>query len=153
MHLAATGNTVLSDLLLHIFELVFTQGDADRMCAVLLYGAKHQSAPTTTDIEQTIPRLQSELAADVVDFLFLRQIEAILWFTEIGAGINPLPIQPQRKKLVRYIIVASDRTPVEQPRMPPPFPAITVALFEANLLRATDSYREIRNVVNVGFKK
>ena len=54
------------DQLLHMGMLVFGQGDAGGVYAVVLGRPQQQAAPARTDVQKAFAGLQHELAADVV---------------------------------------------------------------------------------------
>ena len=60
------------------------------------------------DIEQPLASLQHELAQDVIELLLLRGIEIFAAVLEIGAGINPVRVQPQCVKVICAFIMVAD---------------------------------------------
>src|SRR5260370_22584249 len=76
------------------------------------------SAPAATDVEQTLPRTQAQFAAEIIEFLFLCCIEAIVWRLKVCAGIHHPPIKPEAIKIIRNIVMKCHRTPITLWRMP-----------------------------------
>ena len=74
---------------------------------VVLGRVLDQSAPTTADIQQALPRLESQLAADVVQFAFLRLVQVLVGGGEAGAGIDHAPVQPRLIEVVGDVVVVA----------------------------------------------
>src|SRR6266446_598344 len=71
-----------------------------------------QGAPTATDVEQTLARTKAQLAAEIIEFAFLRHVKVVVSRDEIGAGINHSRIEPQTVKIIRDIVMKRDRAPI-----------------------------------------
>jgi len=83
-----------------------------------------QSAPTAADVEEAFAGLQIEFAADVFEFLLLGEIERIIRSPEIGAGVDPIPVEPETVELVAHVVVMLDRLAVGGTGVPPPLPDV-----------------------------
>src|SRR5437762_151887 len=68
--------------------------------------------PAATNVQQSLPRTQSQFAADVIKFLFLRNVEIIASRFEVRARINQAAIQPELIEIVGYIVVKRYHAPV-----------------------------------------
>src|SRR5439155_237142 len=56
-------------------------------------------------VQEPLARLEQELVEDVIELLFLSELQGIGLAAEIGAGIHHVPVQPQRIKRVRDVVV------------------------------------------------
>ena len=83
-------------------------------------GVDEQSAPAATDVEQTLPRTQAQFAAEIIEFVLLGCIKAIVWRLKVCAGIHHAPIKPQAIKIIRNIVMKCHRTPIALWQMPLP---------------------------------
>ena len=80
---------------------------------------KNQAAPTATDIEQSIPGTKAQFPADMVELALLSRFQVIRRFTEIGAGIDHLFVQPQGIKIIGDVVVKADGLAIPLRGMPP----------------------------------
>src|SRR5689334_17141779 len=64
-----------------------------------------ETSPATARLDDALARLQPHLAADVVHFRYLRFIERSSGCRVVGARVRHGPAQPQRIKLVAYVVV------------------------------------------------
>ncbi|MDT4861222.1 hypothetical protein FQZ97_958190 [compost metagenome] len=84
------------------------EGDAIHLDAELASGETRQATPTAADIQQAFARLQTQLAAQMAHLGLLRLIQVFCASLEIGAGIDHLPVQPQRVEVIRDVVVVAD---------------------------------------------
>ena len=68
--------------------LAWTEGDAICLHAIVLCGVDEQSAPATTDIQQTLSRLQPQLATKIIKLAFLCRLQVILRSCQVGTGVD-----------------------------------------------------------------
>jgi len=80
-------------------------------------GVKDQPAPAAADVEETLPGLEHELAAYVLEFLLLRLVERIVVALEIRARVRHVAIEPEPIELVGHVVVVLYRTGVLLARM------------------------------------
>src|SRR5713101_48741 len=104
-HLAAALEPLLPDPLRCEFVLIPAERDARRPGAVFLGRAQNQCAPAAADVQEPLARLEQELVEDVIELLFLSELQGIGLAAEIGAGIHHVPVQPQRIERVRDVVV------------------------------------------------
>src|SRR5438552_2106582 len=104
-HLAAALESLLPDPSRGEFVLIPAERDARRPGAILLGCSQNERAPATADIQEPFARLELELVEDVIEFLFLSELQGIGLAAEIGAGIHHVPVQPQRVEVVRNVVV------------------------------------------------
>jgi len=78
-----------------------------------------QRTPTAADVEQTLAALQAQLAADVIELVALRLVQHVLVGLEIGAGVHPLRVQPQRVEGVGHVVMEGDGLLVAVPGVLP----------------------------------
>src|SRR5437667_12831716 len=76
-----------------------------------------QGAPTATDVEQTLAGTQAQLAAEIIEFAFLRRVEVVVLRDELGAGINHSRIEPETVKIIRDIVMKRDCAPIALQRV------------------------------------
>src|SRR6266480_1024167 len=107
-HLAAALEPLLPNPPRGEFVLVPAEGDARRPGSVFLGRAQHERTPAAADVEKPLARLEHELVEDVIELLFLGELQGIGLAAEIGAGIHHVPIQPQRVEVVRNVVVVLD---------------------------------------------
>src|SRR5206468_12298673 len=100
---ARGGDSFASELRLGVAE-----GDAQCRDVVVLRGVHDQSAPSTADVEQTLTRLQTQLAADEVELGFLRTLQIVVVMREVGARVHHARIQPERVKRIANVVVKPD---------------------------------------------
>src|SRR6266480_6485659 len=110
--LALPCQTCLLDTPLCQFDLWLAQCDPIGLYPVMLCGIDQQSAPATPDIQQSLSRLQAQLATNILEFLFLGCIEIIIRGREICARVDHTRVQPQRIKIVRSVVMIGDSLPV-----------------------------------------
>src|SRR5207302_6225938 len=68
-------------------------------------GIQDERAPSTTDIEQTLPGPEPQLATDIIELLLLCIIEIIARRVEISTRINHATVEPEMIKLIRQIVM------------------------------------------------
>ena len=100
---------LVADALACIFELPLAERDAVRANAVMARRPADQRAPAAADVEQAVSGLQAQLAADVLQLVALGLLERVVGGLEVGAGVDPLGIQPQAVEGVGHIVVERDR--------------------------------------------
>src|SRR5262245_58821080 len=91
--------------------------DANRLHSIVPRCVKNQPAPTAADIEQALSRRESQLAADVIELLLLRHIEAVILRPEIRAGIYHRLIQPKFVEVIRKVVVKADGVAITRLRV------------------------------------
>ena len=101
----AIFQSCLLDPLASQFGLLGTEGDAVCLHAIVLSGIDDQRAPTAADIQQTLPRLQAQLAAKVLELLFLGRLQVVIRCSKVGAGVDHTFIQPERIEFVGAVVV------------------------------------------------
>src|SRR5438045_8357339 len=79
--------------------------------AMIAGSVQPQCAPSAADIEQTLPRCEPQLGANVTQLLLLRDVEIVIGIFEIGARIQHLAIEPNCKEFVAEIIVMGNVAP------------------------------------------
>ena len=77
LHPTAIRKPQLFDARPSPFHLRRTQGHAHGLHAVALGHIGEQAAPTAADVEQTITRLQTQLAADMLELGLLRGLQSL----------------------------------------------------------------------------
>ena len=75
LHVTEMLQTSTADACIRQLGLWLTQRNAEPAYAIVLRRVHQKSAPTATDIEQPLTRTQTQLAACVVQLLFLRTIQ------------------------------------------------------------------------------
>src|SRR5579863_7295455 len=68
----------------------------------------NQRTPPAADIQETIARLQRQLAADMVELRGLRPIQRCAGLIEVGAGIHHLRVQEKFVELVGAVVVETN---------------------------------------------
>ncbi len=106
------GQAEPPDLGLAIVVLRLRQGHAMGGDAVVLGGVAQQRAPAAADVEEQLPRLQPQLAADDVELVPLRLLQRVGPVAEIGAGIDHLRVEEELVEFVAGIVVELDEIPV-----------------------------------------
>ena len=76
-----------------------------------------QSAPATTNIQETVTPEKPQFSADVMQLALLGQVQIFFRRCEVGAGVNHALIEPERVKVGRKIVVIADGLPVTISRM------------------------------------
>ena len=89
-------------------DLFLGQRHADDVDAVVAGGVQGERAPAAADVEQRLARLQPQLAADHIEFVDLRLIEAVAPVVEIAAGVDHLRVEPQPIEGVGDVVVMGD---------------------------------------------
>lgn len=105
------------DLAPDVFELVAARRNTVRGHAEMARFQANKCSPTTADIEQRLARLAPELAAQVIERVALRLLQALFGVFEVGAGRHYLLVQPERGELVRDVILAGNGMPVSLVRI------------------------------------
>src|SRR5207253_11088962 len=105
LHATALLQSRLLDPLACQLRLLRTKGDAVCLHAIVLRGIDEQPTPTTTDIQQTLPRSQAQLATKILHLVLLCRLQVVIRRSEVGAGVNHARIQPERKKIVGAVVV------------------------------------------------
>jgi hypothetical protein len=78
---------------------------------------QQETCPATSNIQELITRLQSELTANQIKFILLRLIKVFMSGPEIRARIGQRLPKPQLVKLKRLVIVMSNGRAVPVPGM------------------------------------
>lgn len=99
------SQALLLDPLAAQLQLLLAQCDAKHLGAILTGGEARQPAPATTDIQQVIPSLQAQLAAQVVELVLLGLGQGVVRLLEVGTGIDHVRVEPQLVELVGQIVV------------------------------------------------
>src|SRR5689334_19493407 len=99
--------------------LLLAESDAQPSNAVASCRPAQQPAPPAPDVQQPVSRSEPELAADMVELVFLRLVNVFRSRTEIGARINHVSIEPEPIEVVRHIVVTGDCGRVTLPGMSP----------------------------------
>src|SRR5258706_131947 len=111
-HLAAALESLFLDPLRGEFVLIPAERDPRRPGAVLLGRAQDQRAPAAADVQKPLARLEYELPEDMIELLFLSELQGIGLVAEVSAGIHHVPIKPQRIELVGDVVVVLDRVAI-----------------------------------------
>ena len=90
------------------------------MHAVVLGGVHHHAAPPTPDVQQPLPWLQPELAADEVELGGLGGVELVVRVLEVGARVGHRSVEPERVELRGQVVVKPDCRAVTLPGVTPP---------------------------------
>lgn len=101
-----------TDALAGELSLGLRQRDAMAYDAVVFRGMDEHGSPAAADVEQLFARLQPELAADMIELVFLRLVDAVGEIGEIAAAIDHAFIEEEPVEGVRNIVVMLDRLPV-----------------------------------------
>ena len=88
--------------------LVAAERDAAPLDAIVLGSPEQEAAPAGTDVEEALALLQHQLPADVLDLRFLGLRQRHAGVAEIGAGVDPLRIEPEGVELVGDVVVELD---------------------------------------------
>src|SRR5712692_6002076 len=104
-HLAAALEPLFPDPPRGEFMLIPAERDAGRPGTVFLGRAQDERAPAAADVQKPLARPEHELVEDVIELLFLSELQGIALAAEIGAGIHHVPVQPQRIEVVRNVVV------------------------------------------------
>ena len=91
--------------------LLLRQRDAMADDAIVLGGMDQHRAPAAADVEQPVARLQPELAADMVELVCLRLVDAIGEIREVAAAVDHALVEEEPVEGVRNIVVMLDRLP------------------------------------------
>src|SRR6185369_6799455 len=119
----AAGEAPRADLGFHVLELVLRKRDAVRFHAIPLGGMEKKRTPAAPDVEKAVARLQTELAADVINLAGLRGIERRVLGPEVGTAVDELPVEPQPVERIGDVVVIADVRPVGAMLVPPDPPA------------------------------
>jgi hypothetical protein len=68
----------------------------------------HKCAPAASYIQESLSGTQQELAANVLEFCLLRDIEAAILLLKVSAGIDHGAVKPQSVEIVGYVVVKAD---------------------------------------------
>ena len=79
------------------------------MNAIVVCCVDHQRAPTATDVEQPVARLQLQLLADQIKLARLRLIKRVFRRTEVSARVDHRFAEHAAVELVRNVVVVRDR--------------------------------------------
>src|SRR6266852_3412524 len=121
-HLAAALEPLLPNPLRGEFVLVSAERDARGPGTVFLGRAQDERAPAAADVQKPLARLEQELPEDVIELLFLGVLQGIGSTAEIGAGIDHVPVQPQRIEVVRNVVVVLNGVAIALAVVPPDTP-------------------------------
>ena len=108
VHPYPPGQAALLDDLVDVGVLVAAEGDAARLHAVVLGRVQQEAAPAGADVEEALAFLQHQLAADVLQLGFLRRGQVHAGVAVIGAGIDPLRVEPEGVEVVGDVVVELD---------------------------------------------
>jgi hypothetical protein len=86
-------------------------------------GVTHQPSPTGADVEQALPRLEVELAADQVELLRLRVVQRRVGSRENRAGVGHRRAEHQLIEPVRDLVMMCDRRCITPPAVTRETPA------------------------------
>ena len=89
--------------------LRFRQRDAVADDAVVLGRMDKHRAPAAADVEQPLARLQPELAADMVELVGLRLVDAVGEIGEIAAAVDHAFVEEEPVEVIRDVVVMLDR--------------------------------------------
>src|SRR5579875_1983931 len=95
------------------------QRDAGRAHAVVLGGVQHERAPAAADVEEPLPGLQRELAADHVELALLRVLEGVRGVAEVGTRVDEARSEHEPVEVVGDVVVVADRATVAHGRVAP----------------------------------
>ena len=96
---------LLFDQTLHMGVLVARERDAQSLHTVVFGSPQQQAAPACADVEEALPRLELQLAADVFELRLLGLGQRHGWILVVGARIHPPTVQPQREEVVAQVVM------------------------------------------------
>jgi hypothetical protein len=79
------------------------------MHVILASGVHHEAAPSTPNVKESLPRLQPQLSADQVEFLFLGDIERLSSGAKVCARVRKGLAEPWLKERNWLIVVVRNR--------------------------------------------
>ena len=88
--------------------LLLGERHADGLHAVVLHGVQHEAAPAAADVEEPLPALEVELAADQVELLLLRLLERGVRLRVDRAGVRHRRTEHPRVEGVADVVVVGD---------------------------------------------
>ena len=95
-----------ADFLAHVIELVLRQRDAGRVDAVVLGRVQKISPPQPQPMSSSaFTGGETQLAADVLELLFLRFVERVLVVAKIRARIHHALVEPETVERIRDVVV------------------------------------------------
>ncbi len=103
-----TIKSSVSDFFVGVGFLIFAERHAQHFYSVFQRGVPRQPSPSAADVEQSFAGLQSQFAADVFHLAFLRDVQFFRAGRKISARILQVAVEPQRIKIVAYIIMVLD---------------------------------------------
>ena len=89
--------------------LRFRQRHAMADDAVVLRRIDQHRAPAAADVEQAFARLQPQLAADMVELVGLRLVDAVGEIREVAAAVDHALVEEEPVEIVRNVVVMLDR--------------------------------------------
>ncbi len=108
------------DALVGQLHLRPAQGDAGGVNAVLPGRVQDEAAPAAADVEEALPGLQAQLAADEVQLAELRRLEVGSAIGEVPAGVDHPAVEEEPVEVVRDIVMVADGFAVALHRVQPP---------------------------------
>jgi len=93
-YLDSAGQPGGSDSPPSLVDLRLAEGDTDGGDAVARRCPADQPTPATANVEQPIAGLELQLAADMVELLFLCSVKILLAGPKVNAGIDHVPVEP-----------------------------------------------------------
>ena len=67
-----------------------------------------ERTPTTSHIEQALPWLKLQLAADEIEFALLRPVKRLVGIEEVGTRVDHFRIEEQCKEFVAGVVVVAN---------------------------------------------
>lgn len=107
--LAAVGQAGGGKPCIGFIRLRLTQGNPHALDTVLLCGMQQKPAPATANVEKPLSRLETELAAQHVEFAHLGAIQIIVFGRELRTGIHHAFVEPETLEIIAHVIVVGHR--------------------------------------------
>src|ERR1700682_6058214 len=108
-HSAAIAQARLLDALSRQHSLILAERASRGIDSVVLRGVHDQRAPPTPNVEETLPRLETQLPTDQIQLGLLRGVERIIRRAEVRARIDHSLVEPELVEAVADIVVELDR--------------------------------------------
>lgn len=106
------GNSIaqpfLADPELRLGRLFRAQSHADGLDAVVLRGVAHQRPPAAPNVEEALPPLELQLAADQIELALLGIGQRLLRIEEVGARVHHFRVEKQFEEIVAGVVVMAD---------------------------------------------
>src|SRR5690242_18091468 len=103
--LDAIAQAELAHTLCCILELAVAQRDAESLHPVVLCGPEYEPAPAAADVKKALAGPQHQFAANVIELLFLCDVERIVLVLEVRARVHAVAVEPQPVEVVTHVIV------------------------------------------------